>query len=433
MRKVQVRKSVIYICLLLLAGIGVYYPVFGHQFLTLWDDQWVVMNVYTEGGISWRNLWVILTEFYHGQYAPFNEYFYLILYNLSGGYNPVAFHAASICLHLANILWVYVLLRKILSYSHELSSSRAELLSFLAALIFAIHPFNVESVAWMSASKILVYAFFYFWATYTLLIYMDSGKKRYYLYTLLLFLCSFLGKEQAVTFPVWICLLYWIAGRNLQNRKPWLEILPFFLLSVLAGLLTLCSQWVAGGGDLSGEASYPFWQRVIYACYTFIEYFLKCVLPVKLSYLYPFPSLPDAPLPGWLLIYPTLLLIAGAALWRYLHHRFVLSCLLFFLIHIGVALHLISLSRFAVVADRYAYVASVAIASGIAYGGMYLYEHFNRRRHLIIVLSVCYILSLGIYANVRTRVWYNTDTLKKEIRHLLKQRSEYKQLKNLER
>lgn len=114
MKEAENKKRAMHVCLLL-AGIAVYYPALRHQFLTLWDDQWVVMNSYTEGGVHWRNLWAILTEFYHGQYAPFNEYFYLTLYNLSGGYHPVVFHAASICLHLANVLWVYVLLQKILS------------------------------------------------------------------------------------------------------------------------------------------------------------------------------------------------------------------------------------------------------------------------------------------------------------------------------
>lgn len=59
----------ILICIVL----AVYFPVLGNDFLYYWDDQWQVMNRYTEGGLHFNNLWAILTEFYGGQYAPANE------------------------------------------------------------------------------------------------------------------------------------------------------------------------------------------------------------------------------------------------------------------------------------------------------------------------------------------------------------------------
>jgi hypothetical protein len=332
------------------------------------------MNQYTVSGWNGGNLWAIFTEFYHGQYAPLNESFYLILYSLFG-YNPFWFHLASLLLHSANVLLVYVVIRCLpddVLYPGIAGKipcrctgrNDRQLIAFFTALIFAVHPFNVESVAWMSASKVLVYSFFYLLATISFLSWLKNGKLRYYVLTLLLFVCSFLGKEQAVTFPLWMLLIGWLSGASFKSRKVWLGVAPFLLLSLGFGIITILSQ--TGGKTLFGEGGYPAWQRIVYACYTFTEYFQKLVFPFKLSYLYPFPSVAGDPLPQWLLVYPLLIAILLLSFWRQIStHKVWIFVLLFFGIHIAVALHIVSLSRFAVVADRYVYVASTDSYCGI--------------------------------------------------------------------
>jgi len=163
----------IYPVLLIGSVLAVYFPILGNDFLYYWDDQWVVINVYTEGGLNVQNLWAIFSEFYHGQYAPLNESLYLILYT-TFGYKPFWFHLASLLLHAANVLLVYACIFRLLELSRKIVIEHKQLIAFFTALIFAVHPFNVESVAWMSASKVLVYSFFYLLATYTFLNYCQS-------------------------------------------------------------------------------------------------------------------------------------------------------------------------------------------------------------------------------------------------------------------
>ena len=412
--------------LLIIAISVVYFPVAGHDFLYFWDDQWVVMNRYTEGGFTFGNLWAIFTEFYHGQYAPLNELLYLIVYSFSG-YNPVYFHLASILIHTLNTLLVYACIEKLLLINTKIKAEHPGLIAFITALLFAIHPLNVESVAWMSASKILVYSFYYLLATYCFLLYINHKKVRYYVFTLLLFICSFLGKEQAVTFPLWMLLIYWLTGYPFDDKKLWLRTTPFFLLSLFFGVITMLSQSAAGGGALSAESSYPIWQRVVYACYSFVEYLFKCIFPFKLSYLYPFPSVIGEALPMWLLFYPTLLMLVVVAFRKkILNNQILFFSLIFFLIHIAVALHIIPLSRFAVVADRYVYISSVGVCFALSCGIVYLLNKYQRRGKTIVsILFGCYVLYLGIYANIRSRAWYDTDTLKHEIREILQEREDY--------
>jgi len=400
-----------------------YFPILENDFLYYWDDQWVVINQYTENGLNMQNLWAIFTEFYHGQYAPLNESLYLFLYSIFG-YKPFWFHLTSLLLHIANALLVYVCICRLLELSQKIVVEHKGATAFFTALVFAIHPFNVESVAWMSASKVLIYSFFYLLATIAFISYLKNEKLKYFFLTLFLFICSFFGKEQAVSFPLWILLICWVTGHSFKNPKVWFAAIPFLILSLAFGIITILSQT---GGSLFEQEGYPAWQRIVYACYSFTEYLLKSVFSFKLSYIYPFPSLVGDPLPLWLLLYPMLLTILLLAFWKsVITHKVWTFGLLFFGIHIAVALHIVSLSRFTVVADRYAYMATIGTCFILAYYSVYFIKKWKgyRKTGLIAVLSA-YLLYFGIYMNIRSRLWYDTDSLKKEIRELLKERNDY--------
>jgi len=130
-----------YPILLIGSVLAVYFPILGNDFLYYWDDQWVGMN----------------TGF---------------------GYKPFWFHLASMLLHAANALLVYICIFRLLELSRRIVVEPRKLVAFFTALIFAVHPFNVESVAWMSASKVLVYSFFYLLATYTFLNYCRFAHRH---------------------------------------------------------------------------------------------------------------------------------------------------------------------------------------------------------------------------------------------------------------
>jgi len=243
--------------------------------------------------------------------------------------------------------------------------------------------------------------------------------------TLFLFICSFLGKEQAVGFPLWMLLICWLTGYGFKNKKLWFAVAPFLLLSAAFGIITILSQ--TGGSSLFDPSGYPIWQRMVYACYTFTEYFLKSVFPFKLSYLYPFPSVVGEPLPQWLLLYPALLTVLLLVFWKpIIWHKIWTFCLLFFGIHIAVALHIVSLSRFTVVADRYVYMASIGACLLIAYYAVRFIKEWKGYWKMGLSLAFgAYLLYFGVYTNIRSRVWHDTDSLKKEIRELLKERNDY--------
>ena len=373
--------------ILIMACIAVYYPILFNDFLYQWDDHGM-MNRYTEGGINFTNLKAIFTEYYHGQYAPANAFYYVLLYS-AFGYNPMVFHLASLLIHIANVCLAYIIVICIFKQTTRIKIENASAIAFITALLWAVHPMNVESVAWVSASKVLIYAFFYLASTYVYLIFLQRKNLGFYLLTLIFFLLSFFSKEQALSFPFWMLMLYWIIGGSLKERKVWIQVAPFFLLAIAGGVVTMLSQAAVGVGVLSNEIDYPLWQRFILGCYSFFEYIVKFVIPNNLMYLYPFPMVVGEPLPTWMLFYPAITLIILATLWNYIKKIPFSAGLAFFLIHIAIVLHIIPLSRFAVIADRYIYVSSIGLSFIVAF---YIVRFFaSKKGTMRRTVIVCFI------------------------------------------
>lgn len=404
----------------------VYYPVLNHDFLYLWDDHWVVINHYTTGGFSWSNLYHIFTDFYHGQYSPLNEMNYLIIYSLFG-YSSFAFHLVNLGWHLINVLLVFIFLDTFLNSSLKLSTTHNRKIAFLTAFIWGIHPVNVEAVSWLSASKILIYSVFYLLALLSYLKFCQKRSALYYGLTLLLFFCSFLSKEQAVVFSLCTLLVDYFIGRDLKNIQLWEEKIPFFLLSIYGGLVTILSQGIS-----ANELVYSFSERIFLACYALFEYLTKCLLPFKLSYLYPFPMLPGESLPVRFWIFPFILIMVVYSI--YLLRKNIISFTsLFFLIHIVVALHIISISRFTITADRYIYFSCIGVCFFVVYTFFdKIYRVTQIKKWLMILVITLYALYLGIYSNSYTRVWENSNSLKKELRLLLKERKDFNEIQELQ-
>lgn len=139
------------------------------------DDQWMVFSHYTERGWTVDNLWHIFTDFYGGQYAPLAFLSYLVLY-AGFGYDPFYFHMFSLLLHIGCVCLVWKLISSLLRVHGGVSEKQILYVNFITTLLFAVHPINVEAVAWISALKVLLYAFFYLLGLLCYLRYIRTSK-----------------------------------------------------------------------------------------------------------------------------------------------------------------------------------------------------------------------------------------------------------------
>ena len=418
------RINTFHITLLAFSVVFIYWRVYQFSFLIGWDDQWFVTNHYTQSGFKWDNIYGIFTDFYYGQYAPLNQLYYTLLYSLFE-YNPAYYHIAGVLIHLTNVVLVYFLINNIIPKLTAKSAFQIKQIAFLTALLFAILPINIEPVAWVAASKVTIYVLFYLLALTWYCKYLATRKSSSFYLTLLFFALSFGAKEQAVLFPVCMILFDTVYYRDLKDKMVWLEKLPFLVLTVLLGIVTIQSQ----GIEDNPEVFYPVYQRIPLAFYTLSEYFTKCLVPVNLSYLYPFPFQVGEQVSWWLWIYVFAIPLVIFCFYKQIKTQWFLFGFLFFLIHIVLVINVFSLARFSVVADRYAYLASIGLCYIVSYGFISKISMLKRKRPLFFV-GIAYVGALLIYSAIHVKVWTNVYTVKEKLKNTIEKR-DFEELKKL--
>ena len=396
---------------LMLITVAAFICIVKHDFLFQWDDQWVVINRYTNAGLDLKNLWAVFTNFYNGQYAPFNELSYILIHAVFG-YSPMAFHAASLLWHTANTVLLFLFLNRLLKMipDNPMHSQSANV-AWVCALLWAVHPVNVEPVAWISASKILVYAFYYLAALLLYLYYIERPGIGKYIGLLALFVASFLGKEQAVVLPLAFLLIDYVTKRRGRIGYLLLEKMPFLVLALFFGVVTIVSQGLGGG-----QLEYSMWQRILFCGYALYEYFVKTVFPLNLMYMYPFPILPAEKMPLTMYVYPIFITAALFLVYMMRRNRMLVFGTLFFVIHLLVALHIISISRYVIVADRYNYMAMVGPLLLVSY---YLCLWSQRNRVAARMVVGLYFVYLCTYTVIYQQNWDNSEHVKRHVKEIV--------------
>lgn len=349
---------------LILAGLVIltfvsFYPILDNEFINWDDDRYVYENPDIQG-FSAENLDKIFTKAYVSNYQPVTM-LSLMVNHATGKLNPSHYLFTNILLHIISTILVFF-------FAFRLSRRRVEV-GLITAALFALHPMHVESVAWVSERKDVLYTAFFLGGLVTYLKYLDSQDRKYYVFTLLLFALSVLSKPAAVVFPL-ILLLIDFYEKGKITRKSLLESIPFFAGSLAMGLKTLSTQAETAIID---PAVTTFGQKILSSFYALSMYLVKLVAPVKLSAFYPYPYLQD-PVPVLYYAGPVLVLaLVGLVAWLWLKKGSKLAVFVagFFLINIILVLQFLQVGG-AVMADRYTYVPYIGLFLGLAMGLSYL-------------------------------------------------------------
>lgn len=391
---------------LIILVFGVFFPSLFNGFVN-WDDPvYVTANPLVQK-FSWENIVAIFSASFDGHYHPLTL-ISLSIDRLVAGNNAWFFHFVNLLFHVLNSVLVFWISKKILENSWA---------AFVVALLFGIHPMNVEAVAWISERKDVLYAFFFLFSLLYYIAYIEKSKKRYFVFSLLFFVLSALSKEQAVTLaPVLLLVDLWYR-RKLLGRKVIVEKIPFFLIALLVGLAVIWSQQQTGYiKPLSGE-TVSFFNRLILGSYGLVMYFFKLIIPVKLSafYPYPFDCLKIAPAVFWLslLIIPVLFSLLVVA---YRRSRLAFFGLSFFLLNVFFLLRFLQANPGDfVIAERYLYIPSIGLFIIIAKALQKLAENKKNVRNVVIVFFVVVFICLGGLTSIRIQVWKDSLTLLNDI------------------
>ena len=366
-------------------------PSLSNGFINWDDDVYVTANP-TIKSVSWENLRTIFGSSYTGVYIPLAIVSYSIEYRLFK-LNPAGYHADNLALHVLNCLlvfWLFLLL----------TGSRP--VSFLTALLFALHPLRVESVAWVTERKDVLYGFFFLVSLVMYLLYAKGRSRKFYWLSLAAFLLAAFSKPIAVTLPFVLVLVDYFRARKIDGASIF-EKVPFFAVSAAF----MAAEFMIGGSLKApgvAEAS-GILHRLALACFTAVFYFWKTLVPTKLAMLYPYTDRAAGLLPPWFRFSPLFLLAAGALVAVSLKYtRKVLFGVLFSLAALAPVLQLVPVPGDAIVADRHTYMMGVG-AAYLAAAGLVWAGTARRRRPLAVAAAAVIVSLLLVLTFQRCKVW----------------------------
>lgn len=391
---------------ILLITLVAYLPLFsGEKEFTNWDDDGYVTDQPLVKSLSSENIGKIFDQSSTVilNYHPITMLSLAIDY--SRGYDEdtntlsiTPFATTNLIIHLLNTALVFIFL-------YKLSSKRIWIAAF-AALFFGIHPMHVESVAWISERKDLLYCFFFLLSA---IAYMEYKARKNYLLlaaSFILFVLSCLSKAMAVPLPLVLFLIDYLERRKVTARTI-LEKLPYFLFAIWIGYFTLQIQTKAIG-DI---ASFNFVERLIFASYGFCIYLVKLLVPLHLSAFYPYPTegLPVLyylmpVVAAFILVFPFLFFRKNPGLVREINWGTG-----FYILMVALVLQFVSVGR-ALMADRYTYVAYIGPLFII---GVFVHDFIQTPQYRKIALGVSGLFAIVFIALTwqRVQVWDNGKTL----------------------
>ena len=372
-----------------------YIPSLSNGFVN-WDDpDYVEKNVLIHQ-VNGENIKAIFSEPIAENYHPLTFLSLMVDYAIGDG-DPAPFHATNLILHLLTTLAVFFFILTI--------SKRNVLVAFVSALIFGIHPLHVESVAWVTERKDVLYGLFFVMGLITYAWYAETGQRKYLMYTFLLYLLSMLSKPAAVTFFLVLFLMDYWYDRG-WGRKVIFEKLPFIALAVGLSILTIMIQSDTAVKDLE---QISLINRVFAGGYGFNTYVLKFLIPFNLATFYPYPPLDNPPVYFYLM--PLLgLAIVGGWWWLFRKNKPALFGGLFFLLTISITLQLFSFGG-AILSERYTYIPYIGLAFCMGILMDYLLKSYPKQKSMIYGIAGAYALFLAVSCFQQTKVWKNGGTL----------------------
>jgi len=247
-----------------------------------------------------------------------------------------------------------------------------------------------------------MYTFFFFVSLIYYLKFIRQNKKSYYLLSVFLFLLSLLSKGQAVAlFPVLFLIDYIERGTVFLK---WKEKIPFFILSVVFGIIALLAQKSADTmGDLS---SISFFGQLALACYSFTMYVLKILVPFNLSSFYPYPAMTEGGLPSEYWLFLLVIPLVFYLLFNFFkENKLLFFGALFFIVNVILLIQLIPVGN-CIMADRYTYISSVGL--NIVIVSLFLkYYKTKKLKFLLTILLSGYFIFLSATTYHQTKKWKN--------------------------
>jgi protein O-mannosyl-transferase len=340
------------------------------------------------------------------------------------GMNPTGYHVTNLLLHIADCLLIWLLLKRISIPG-----------GFIAALLFAVHPVNVESVAWIAQQKNLLSLLFFLlsllWyskSQYPVATNLEKPPRRrleiaehhlspwnrWYVLSLLAFVVAMLSKGSVAILPLVLLLIIWWQRGQINMSDLW-RMVPFFSVAIA---LTIVNIWFQTHGAVTAIRSVTFAQRLAGAGAALWFYLFKAILPLNLVLVYPQWNI-DISNPLWWLPFAaavavTIVLIRAASFTINPWPRNLLFAWGFFNVALLPVLGFVDVGymRYSLVADHYQYIALIGVLALVAAAGTYWYHHTPQSAKAgLAIIAIAVVANLAFLTSKQSRLYANSFTL----------------------
>jgi protein O-mannosyl-transferase len=402
------RRLVLLLAILLAAGTMVLYaPAIQNGFVNFDDPDYVTRNAHVLQGVTWANLrWAFGTDNPAANWHPLTWMTHMLDVQLYGT-NAAGHHFTNVLLQTLDIVILFLLLAR---------ATSQPLRSAAVAALFALHPLNVESVAWVAELKTVLCMFFLLLTVWAYGWYVRKPGVGRYLWVFSFFALALMSKLMVVSLPFGLLLLdYWPLGRlsyveDSGEKRGFLsafltlaiEKIPLLLLSVAASLITLRLHRKEG----ALAAAMPFSWRLKNAIYSYWVYLGKAIWPSRLAVFYPHP---ENSLAWWKVIIAALLLGGiSAMVWRFREKRYLVFGWLWYLGTMVPMIGIVQSGRQGM-AGRFMYIPMLGLLVALVW---LLGDWASRLRLHQGIAAVCFVVLVSPYAYLtRKQIGYWHDSL----------------------
>jgi Flp pilus assembly protein TadD len=401
--------------LLIVLILCVYYQTGTHEFVNYDDEVYVTSNHHVVKGLGVTEFIWAFTTSWASNWHPLTWLSHMMDIQMYG-INPGAHHFTNVLFHIMNSLLFFFLFRKMTGDFWQCC--------FLA-ILFAIHPLHVESVAWVAERKDVLSTFLGLLTLWSYIRYVENPLSYRYGLTLFFFSLGLMAKPMLVTFPFVLLLLdYWplrrfdfndsfqedrrgkIYDTGAQVFRLIIEKLPLMVIAAGSSFITLMVQ--QKGGAVGTVTVFPLWDRVANALITYIGYIEKMFWPFDLAVIYPYPAF--FPI---IEIVSACLLFAAVTAFGLMVGKRLPYVIVGWLWYIGTLVPVIGLVQIGSqsMADRYTYVPLIGICIIISWGAGDLTARWANGKRTMALCALIVTLCMTISAHVQTRYWKSSVPL----------------------
>jgi tetratricopeptide (TPR) repeat protein len=393
-------KGLLFALILAALTIFAYRPAWNGGFL--WDDDvYITNNGLLTAPDGLRRIWFSLDS--PSQYFPLVYTTFRIEHRL-WGLNPTGYHWVNLVLHIANALLVWLVLARLKIPG-----------AWLAGAIFALHPVQVESVAWITERKNVLMGFFFLLTLLAWIAFVDIRTKRPWLVygvALMLYVMALSAKTTACTLPAALFLILWFQGARITWKRV-LQIIPFLVLGIAMGLLAM---WWERYHQGTSRAVFTFLspiERVLVASRAVWFYLSKLLWPSNLTFIYPRWDIAPADLLDYMWLVAGVIACAAIYFLRRYLGRSAEVAAGFFVATLSPVLGFIMLYtfRYTFVADHYQYLACIGPIALVSAGLVNFGGRFKNGRTLIVTAGLCLVVVLSTLTWRQAAMYGDVDTL----------------------